>query len=377
MTHGIEAATDLTPEPYQLDGANLLEALRESFDAASAPSGAVDRDFEIARARVRLRSASADHLAIFAKAFEHLRVETPGEPALTIHFWDSETHGTPPPPTPEVGDEQAPGAFFYASDDRVRMGFQLGTSGDARELSIYNGAPTPALSVLDEGGGEAWHWVADAARIPYWDEAAPMRFLLDWWLRSRGVHLLHSGAVGATDGGVLLVGKGGSGKSTSSLSTLQSELLYAADDYVAVTLEPEPWAHSVYGSGKLMPDHVRRLPFLLPVLANSDLLEFEKAVVYVHEHWPERVTTEFPLRAILVPRVVPGRTEAVVVETSPLAGLAALAPSTVFQMHTRGQDSLARMKKLAETIPSFSLELGSDIESIPRAISELLDGLRG
>ena len=115
-----------------------------------------------------------------------------------------------------------------------------------------------------------------------------------------------------------------------------------------------------------------RLPFLLPGLANSEHLEMEKAVVYVHEHWPSHMATGFPLRAILVSRVVPGLGEARIANAPPLAGLAALAPSTVFQMHTRGQDSLARMRQLAELVPTYYLELGSDIASIPRAISELL-----
>ena len=377
MTAGAEPARSLEHgRGDTLHAPSLLAALEASF-AAAAPSGPVDRDFEIAGERVRLRAATPDHLRLFGRAFEHLRLEDAGEPALTIHFWDSAITGSPAPPTPQVGDEQAPGAFFYASDSQVRLGFQLGAGGDAREFSMYPEAPTPALSVLATGRNDAWHWVADAGRVPYWDEAAPMRFLLDWWLRDQGVHLLHAGAVGTPAGGVLVVGKSGSGKSTTSLSVLQSDLLYAADDYVAVKLGPEPRVFSIYGSGKLMPDHVERLPFLLPALANGDVLEFEKAVLYVREHWPERIVKSFPVRAILVPRVVPGRTEALVGPASPVAALAALAPSTVFQMHTRGQDALVRMRKLAAAVPAYSLELGSDIESIPRAIADLLDRLGG
>ena len=182
--------------------------------------------------------------------------------------------------------------------------------------------------------------------------------------------------MGTPEGGVLLVGKSGSGKSTSTLSTLQSDVLgYAGDDYVGVSVAPSPWVHSLYSSGKLMPNHVERLPFLLSALANTDQLDVEKAVVYVDEEWPRHIMAGFPLRAILVPRVVPGLVEAHIYAASAVAGLAALAPSTVFQMHTQRQDSLARMRRLVQSVPCFVLELGSDMASIPDAISGLLGRL--
>ena len=324
---------------------------------------------------MRLRAADPDLVQRMSRSFTHLETEAGDEPELTVHLWDSSRAATPPPPIPEVRGEQAPGAFFYFSDPRVRVGFQLGTSGDARVLGVYPHAPTPALSVLDAERGEAWYWVADAGRIPYWELANPVRYLLDWWLRDRGAHQVHAGAVGTPEGGVLLVGKSGSGKSTATMSALQSNLGYAGDDFVAVTLEPTPWVHSLYSSGKLMADHVVRLPFLLPGVSNSDELEREKAVVYVHEHWPERIATGFPLRAILAARVVPSLVDARLVEVPAAVGLAALAPSTVFQMHTRGGDSLARMRRLAEVVPSYVLELGSNIPSIAAAISDLLERL--
>lgn len=281
---------------------------------------------------------------------------------------------------PEVGSETAPGAFFYHGTERLRVAHQLGTSGE-RDGHVLSGeeAPTPALSALDSAGGHGWYWVEDAERIPYWDESAPLRYVFDWWLRDHDVHLIHAGAVGTTRGGVVLVGKGGSGKSTSTLAALQSDLDFAGDDYVGVSLDPAGWVHSLFSTGKLEPEHAERLPFLAPALTidprrhvKANALGPAKAVVYAQEHWPERVTTGFPLRAILVPRVTPGRREARIVPVSSALALTALAPSTVLQMHVDGGDSLARMRRLAQSVPCFVLEAGSDIASIPRAIADLL-----
>jgi len=309
-----------------------------------------------------------------ARSFAHLETKATDGPAFTIHIWDSALSDTPPPPTPEIGEEDVPGAFFQYSDAHIRAGFQLGTSVSASGLAPYPDAPATALSVIDADRDEAWFWVADARRIPYWEEASPIRYLLDWWLGDQGVQVVHAGAVGTPDGVVVLVGTSGSGKSTSSLASLDSTLQYAGDENVAVAIEPRPWIYSLYSTGKLTADHLVRLPFLLPALSDADRLTREKAVVYVYEHWPENTATDFPLRAILAPKIVPGLIDARTVEVTPLAGLAALAPSTIFQTHA-GQDSLARMRSLVQIVPSYVLELGSNMSSIPQVIAGLLNRL--
>ena len=194
-------------------------------------------------------------------------------------------------------------------------------------------------------------------------------------MASRGHQQVHSGAVGLPEGGVLLVGKGGSGKSTSSLISLTSELRYAGDDYTMVSLEPQPTVHSLYSSGKVHADNLSRLPHLVPALSNGTLLNSEKGVVYVNEHFPDRTIAEFPLLAIVLPTIT-GRAETRTVPTSRAAALAALAPSTVFQLHTAGADALQYMGRLVRKVPAFVLELGTDVNDVPRVLLELLEELR-
>jgi hypothetical protein len=260
-----------------------------------------------------------------------------------------------------VPDDYATGALFHFHEPPLRAAYLPGLE---------------TLSVLDSTAQTAWHWVADAFEQPYWDQACPMRQILFWWLGSRGYLQVHGAAVGTPAGGALVVGKAGSGKSTVALSTLDSDLLYAGDDYVAVTLEPEPRVQSLYSSGKIEPDHVHKLlPHLVPLLANRDRLDEEKAVLYLHQHFSEQVTAGFPLRAVLVPKVQATRRETRVVETSRAGAFAALAPSTILQLHTAGAESFTTMSRLVQRVPCFGLELGSDIPAIPEAISDLLERL--
>ena len=336
-----------------------------SFAAAGEATGGVSLErLSIAGASVSLYFASQALRERLTPAFAHL-VQTPdaalAPPALTIHLWDSSSTGADPPPRPRVPLNDAPGALFHFREPPLRGVYQPGLE---------------SLSILHSEAGVAWHWVADAFEQPYWDQACPIRQILFWWLRSRGYLQVHGASVGTPAGGVLLVGKGGSGKSTVALSTLGSNLLYAGDDYVAVAVGPSPHVQSLYSSGKLEPHHVHELlPHLLPLLSNAERLESEKAVIYVQEHFPHQTTSGFPLRAVLVPRVCAAQRESRIVEASRAAAFAALAPSTILQLHTADSEAFEAMAKLIGRVPCHGLELGSDVSAIPDVIGDFLAGL--
>jgi hypothetical protein len=181
--------------------------------------------------------------------------------------------------------------------------------------------------------------------------------------------------VGLPDGGVLLVGKGGSGKSTSALVSLDSELRYAGDDYAMVSLSPQPMVHSLYSSGKVHADNLSRLPHLVPALSNAAVLDTEKGVVFVQEHFPGRLIEGFPLRAIVLPTISGGPVTRTV-PASRAAALAALAPSTVFQLHNSGAEALRYSAQLVREVPAYVLELGANVSDVPPVLLALLQELR-
>jgi hypothetical protein len=337
-----------------------LEGIKETFDRAAESVGVVERRFEIAGELVALRFAGDAMVGLLTPAFEHLAVDSDrnGKPSLAINLWDAESTGTPAPPLPEVAPDSAFGAFYYYAEPPYRFLYQPGPG---------------AVSMLDTERGEAWYWIGSPAGLSHWEQAAPARHILQWFIGSTGRQQVHGGAVGTAGGGVLLVGKGGSGKSTATLSTLDSELLYAGDDYVAVEFGDDPYVHSLFSSGKVEPHHLSRLPHLERAVSNADKLESEKAVVYVQEHWPERTSRGFPLRAVFIPKVVADRPESRLTDATRAAALAALAPSTIFQLHPSGAEALAAMAKVVARVPTYTLELGSDIAGIPTVISAFLE----
>ena len=339
--------------------ADRVEGLAAGFAGASAAAGGeVVEDYVIGGSRVSLHFAGDALRDRLAPAFAHLAAASGERPELTVHLWDSASAGAEPPPRPRTPPGEPAGALYHFHEPPLRGAYQTGLE---------------ALSTLDSEAGTAWYWVANAESLPSWELACPIRQILFWWLGSRGYLQVHGAAVGTAEGGVLVVGPAGAGKSTVALACLGSELLYAGDDYVAVRLEPSPHVASLYNSGKLEPAHVHvLLPHLLPALANADRLESEKAILYAEQRFPQQTTAGFPLAALLVPAVRADRREPRVVPASRAAAFAALGPSTMFQLHTAGPAELATLSSLVARLPCYTLEVGSDLSAIPAKISELL-----
>ena len=338
--------------------------LQAEFErAARAAGGAVDLRFSVAGRAVSVRFAGTTAAEALRPAFAHLEAPDAATAAVTLHVWDSATAGVERPAFVPAGDGEVeagpPGAgpSYYHEEDGLR----------ALHQPAYD-----ALSVLATESGHAWFWTRDVTRLPYWEYTAPFRHLLSWWLDAHRLRQVHSGAVGTPAGGLLLVGAGGSGKSTTALaSLLDPRLSYAGDDYVAVGSEAGPTVHSLYCSGKVHLDDVHRLPHLAAALADAGRPD-EKGVLYVERAFPGRCIAGFPLRAIVLPRVTDRRTARARPDT-PAAALAALAPSTIFQLHPPAREALAQMAQLVRTVPTFVLELGADVETIPAELLRLLE----
>ena len=361
-----------SPAHPDADGASTpplrarLGELASAFDEASDAAGLIERQYVLAGSRIRLRLAGPALADVVTPAFAHLEETLEKPPALTVSVWDSASTGTArpalAPAEPAVADVDPanPGPSYFHAEDDVQALQQ----------------PVPdILTALSAGAGEAWYWVRDGRRLPSWDHAAPFRHLLSWWLALRGCQQVHGGAVGTESGGVLLVGRGGSGKSTATLATLlEPRLRYAGDDYVALEPGPQPWIHSLYCSGKLHPEQLWRLPHLAPALANADRLDREKAIFYIDRAFPGRAISGFPLRAVVLPRVCPEPGVRVVPASRALA-LTALAPSTIFQLHPPQSTGFAEMAQLVAQVPAFVLEMGPEVSEVPGAIRGLLEEL--
>lgn len=337
-------------------------AFRSGFDAAAESAGGESvYDFVIGGGRVRLMFAGEALASRLLPAFGHLRSTVKGDAGLTVRLWDSGSTG--------IGLSADCGSL----EEHARYGMPNARwSGPVQ--SAY-ARPDSGLSMLDTETNEAIYWLPDAAVAPFEDRSAPMRGIFNWWMARNGRQLVHAAAVGTDAGAVLIVGRGGSGKSTTSLACLSAGMRYVSDDYCLVGLEDGPRAYSLFRTAKLYAHNLHRLPHMASEVINESRLSFEKGVLVLGEQYDAQVTAELPIRAILVP-AVKDRDEPVIRPIARPLALAAIAPSTLLQLSSTRADSMRTMGALVRAVPTYSIELCRDVTRIPPAIRQLLETLR-
>jgi hypothetical protein len=170
----------------------------------------------------------------------------------------------------------------------------------ARISTAYQ-AGLDALSLLDLETNLAVYWMRGDAVAPFREK--PLQTILYWWLTRQGGQLLHSAGVGTPEGGLLLAGRGGSGKSVTSLACLRAGLTFLGDDYVLVRADPPPFAQSVYNSVKVRPDQLPKFPEFAGAVVNPQTMHADKALIFAHQCAPRCCGSSFPIRAFCIPRV--------------------------------------------------------------------------
>jgi hypothetical protein len=350
------------------DRLSFFDTLHDWFEQITAATRKIERFFNIGGYTICLSFATQNMADALTRAISHLETQPTPQPSLTICVWDNVSTKTRLPGLMPAFLNVFHWYWHEYLDPRQNVKPLCCDRFQAR----YNIGPN-IFSALDRNRNIGLYWLADAEGLPYWERGSPLQTLLNWWTTSQHRQYIHAAAVGAKDGGVLLTAKGGSGKSTSALACLKSELTYASDDYCLVTTDPVPYVYSLYNSAKLKgAKDLERFPDLAPLVSNGDRLDEEKALIFLKEHFPEKIVTGFPLKAILVPKIT-GEPDTRLRKSTPIHALTALAPSTLFQLSGTGQSALEMMSGLVKQVPCYTLELGTDIAQIPKVILDFLE----
>jgi hypothetical protein len=348
----------------------FFESVLQTFHKATQDMGTViERFYRIHDRTIRLCFAGDPLIRPITPALAHLATVPTMDPHLTIYLWDdASTHTTLPSPPWTGLHLQASGqdtTTVYTPRGDIR-----GFKSDHIYTAFHMGADV--LTMLDTSRNLGVYWTRYAAHLPSYESRSPLRTVLHLWLRQFGIQYVHAGAVGSAKGGVLLAGKSGSGKSTTAITCLNSELGYASDDYCLVTSEPSPYAFCLYNSAKVNGDNLHRVSHLIPAFTSTDPFEHEKATYFLHEQCPDKLVSGFPIRAVLLPRVT-GRTETCLKPATTIEGLQALALSTMAQLAEAGPLTMQLLKRFVSRVPCYHLELGTELNQIPEVIIALLE----
>ena len=324
----------------------FIERLEQEFFYKQPPR-LHSRLFEVDGLRIEVVSESEDFLINMTKALAHVAVPSGGAVDLRI--------------------ELHPGARIGFLDWlRHSFGDKVQRLQTEQVMCMVNpgvNESMPTLSFFDAASKRAVFWVEDDARIPWYEVAVPFRIIFHWFFKRHGLLMIHGASIGKGEKGILLIGKGGSGKTSTALAAMhRDDLVYVSDDYALLKMDPVPTAISLYSSAKIK---------------HHDLeIVGEKEVLFLHETHAEKIAQRLQVHAIVLP-VIAHAQETVSRRMHSAQALLALAPSTIFQLlpEDTHNDSFAVLAELVQRVPSFALQLSEDEKEISEKLSVFIEEL--
>lgn len=348
-------------EQAPLDCASAFASMVAAFQEATRtrPEAVSTSYCTFAGRQAQLTVAGQDLAREFERPFAHLRRRDPTvAPHLHIELWDEAATGigclgcaVPASPTGHVVASASPDGRFV----------------------VYSSVHTRVA--IDRVRNRVVGWVSSSEQLTVYERARPLAGPLLLWLSDHGVQAVHAGLVARHGRGVLCGGPSGSGKSTVALTCAQAGFDYLADDHVGLEGNGNGafLGHALFGSANLEPNHLQRLPLLSPHAIAGRHAGEDKCLLLLSETLPGRLPPTVSIAAVALPRVVPSPTTTLR-RASKLESALRLAPSSMFVLpHARGvRAGFDQLARLAQTVPSYWLDLGTDLDEIPERIDEIL-----
>ena len=322
-------------------------------------------DFELLGRTVRLRLAGDALAGVLTNALRHHELDVgTTDPELEICAWDRRSTGADADlrGIPVLGDEE-PGEIDYVHAPRTVV------HGSSGFLALQGTTPWAAQG-YDAAQHSAFLWASEPEALGAWGERTkPLLEIFHGWLLDSPWQPIHGGAVGGTDGGVLLAGGPGAGKSTTVLSCVRAGWLYAGDDYLAVrTNGGEGLVANLYGSARLCVDMAERFTeFGAGEVGAVSMQGVEKRDLILSQVLPRSRFGDFPIRAILLPRIA-GGSRSTLRPASAAEATVAIGASTMHFLRVGASVAFDKITGIAGATPVYRLELGDDIDDLPGII---------
>ncbi|MDF1512317.1 MAG: hypothetical protein P1S60_00765 [Anaerolineae bacterium] len=305
-----------------------------------------------------MRFAGSALIPSIMPALEHLEVKVKLNPDLTICLWDTATTQTSPlnhTQTDAWELESRRGELLKYTDDRYIAAIQV----DSHILSVLD---------LEQNIGLCW---TENPFLPVTRRAAPCQFILHWWLREKGLLMIHSAAVGTPDGAALLVGRSGAGKSTAALACLHAGMQYLSDDRCVLGLEPSPRVYALYNSGKVDERQINLFPRFHSAWAKPAVSSSEKALLFVKQTAPEQIAQHLPIKVAILLHL--GHCKETTFKVSkPMVVCQALTTSTMIYAPGWSQVDLHGAAQFVQRVPCFKINAGTEIQKIPGVVAHII-----
>ncbi len=226
-----------------------------------------------------------------------------------------------------------------------------------------------SYSFYNRKSKHGYYLVRNSADIPVWEASSPFRNIFHWWSGDTEYQLIHGAYLSIYGIGIILSGKGGSGKSSTTIGGILNGHKTLGEDYLLIN----PYLNEVYSlycTAKLDHNAINRFPEL-EVFIDARNTNEEKTLLYIEEIRKGAIKIFGKVNFHLLPQVNNG-THTSINTTSSSNSFRSLSPSTIFQLPRLEELSFKKCSKFCRTIPAYEISLGTDPEEINNVLDEFI-----
>jgi hypothetical protein len=349
-------------------GESAFHRMRSEFERAwrTHPDRRCESSRKFAGRTARLRLVGDGLSQHIGEAFGHLLIEmNPSIPSLKIDLWDQSATSIACP----VGSVSVEPRLLNTTS-YVEFGLILASVDDR-----YIGCQRPqVITWFDRCNQHLVGWVSDHNELSIYDRGKPLHLPLLLWHSDQDTEVIHGAVVAKNGEGVLLAGRGGTGKSTAALTCVEAGFDYLGDDYIGLEMSADGSfrGHSLYSATWLMSDHLMRFPRLIPYAIFPERPERDKTLVLLSQVFPQQLLRSATICALVLPRITANPT-AQIRPASKAEALFALAPTSILLRPRAGAATLNKLACLAERVPCYWLDLGRNLSETHVRLAQVMD----
>lgn len=223
------------------------------------------------------------------------------------------------------------------------------------------------LVIIDFLDKKAIYWAEDTRALLGSEKIFPFRHIVNMIFRLRGGLILHCAAIGRDGAGVLIVGKGGVGKSTLSLAGLCAGMQFVSDDSCLY------YGGSVFNVtqfAKLNEDSLS----LLTKIKSDEFKERNpkgKTILPLYDQFKSELVNSLKVKALIVPTF--SKEDSSSFSSCSLgSALLAMAPTTISQIYGGHAIEMKTMAQLVREVHAYKMGVGSDLAHAIKLVDEII-----
>lgn len=313
-------------------------------------------DVSIGPNALRIKVQKNTDFERFKRAFYCVNPASDDEsPSLVVYCFDAQSIGSLPSPPWKYSELDHFGNF----------------NSNGSNYYLHVDVENSGLIAMDVASGWGIFYMNESARMPSWHIYSPLKELIHLWCLSRNMLLLHAGSVIDRFGNAsLLLGKGGTGKSTMTMQALALGLKSCGDDYVVVDVN-KMQLYALYRTLKWKDNSAVVRPDYLNEFHSVWDQRAQKSVFYA-PHTDEKVTGCADLVSLLVLQ----RGEGIrVSKLSFCEAITGVAFSSIAQSPAAASRFMTLVRQLLQQIAAWHYCIGFGAQDLIDAIEKVNFGL--